>query len=119
MSIVAETINFLLSTGNSGNTGNEPGKTEEKAQKAVPILGKRIGNTGNNPQKIRVSENFNPDDAGGAQSYDNVIPFPQILDLGSAMLKRDGCEGHKWSDYYPSKKVRVAKIIHDAKEIQE
>ncbi len=119
MSIVAETINFLLSTGNSGNTGNEPGKTEEKAQKAVPIFAKRIGNTGNNPRKIRVSEDFNPDDAGGAQSYDNVIPFPQILDLGSAMIKRAGCEGHKWSDYCPSEKVRVAKMIHDAKEIQE
>ncbi len=64
MSIFAETINFLLSTGNSGNIGNEPGKTEEKAQKAVPILGKRTGNNGNNPQKIQVSENFNSDGAG-------------------------------------------------------
>ncbi len=51
MSIVAETINFLLSTGNSGNIGNEPGKTEEKAQKAVPILGKHTRNTGNSPIK--------------------------------------------------------------------
>ena len=51
MSIVAETIDFLLSTGNSGNTGNEPGKPEEKSQKAVPILGKRTGNNGNGPIK--------------------------------------------------------------------
>ncbi len=51
MSIVAETIDFLLSTGNSGNTGNEPGKPEEKSQKAVPTLGKRTGNNGNGPIK--------------------------------------------------------------------
>ena len=50
---------------------------------------------------------------------DNVIPFPRYKDLGRAMLKREGCEEHKWSDYYPSKKVRVAKIIHDAKETSE
>ncbi len=43
----------------------------------------------------------------------------QVQDHGPAMLKRDGCEGHKWSDYYPSEKVRVAKMIHEAKEIQE
>ncbi len=35
----------------------------------------------------------------------------QVQDLGPAMLKRDGCEGHKWSDYYPSEKVRVSKLI--------
>ncbi len=49
----------------------------------------------------------------------NVIPFPRYKVCGPAMLKRDGCEGHKWSDYYPSKKVRVAKITHDAKETSE
>ncbi len=49
----------------------------------------------------------------------NVIPFPRYKVCGPAMLKRDGCEGHKWSDYYPSEKVRVAKITHDAKETQE
>ncbi len=43
----------------------------------------------------------------------------QVQDLGPAMLKREGCEGHKWSDYYPSEKVRVAKMIHEVKEIQE
>ncbi len=43
----------------------------------------------------------------------------QVQNLGPAMLKREGCEEHKWSDYYPSKKVRVAKIIHDAKETSE
>ncbi len=35
----------------------------------------------------------------------------QVQHLGPAMLKRDGCEGHKWSDYYPSEKVRVGKLI--------
>ena len=43
----------------------------------------------------------------------------QVQDLGPTMLKRDGCEEHKWSDYYPSEKVRVAKMIHDAKETSE
>ena len=43
----------------------------------------------------------------------------QVQDHGPAMLKREGCEGHKWSDYYPSEKVRVAKMIHEVKEIQE
>ncbi len=52
-------------------------------------------------------------------SVPKVSTKTQVQDLGPAMLKRDGCEGHKWSDYYPSKKVRVAKITHDAKEIQE
>lgn len=39
------------------------------------------------------------------------LPMPkaptktQLQDLGPAMLKRDGCEGHKWSDYYPSEKA--------------
>ncbi len=53
------------------------------------------------------------------------LPVPEaptkteIQDRGAAMLKRDGCEEHKWSDYYPSKKVRVAKMIHDAKETSE
>ena len=49
----------------------------------------------------------------------NVIPFPRYKVCGPAMLKRDGCEGHKWSDYCPSEKVRVAKMIHDAKETSE
>ncbi len=35
----------------------------------------------------------------------------QVQDLGPAMLKREGCEGHKWSDYYPSEKVRVGKLV--------
>ncbi len=48
-----------------------------------------------------------------------VFTKTQVQDLGPAMLKREGCEGHKWSDYYPSEKVRVAKMIHEAKEIQE
>ncbi len=43
----------------------------------------------------------------------------QIQHLGPAMLKREGYEGHKWSDYCPSEKVRVAKMIHDAKETSE
>ena len=61
MSIVAETINFLLSTGNSGNIGNESEKTEEKAQKAVPILGKRTGNNGNTPIKTEKEAAHIPD----------------------------------------------------------
>ncbi len=36
---------------------------------------------------------------------------PQVQDLGPAMLKRDGCEGHKPSDYRESEKVRVDKLI--------
>ncbi len=53
------------------------------------------------------------------------LPVPEaptkteIQDRGAAMLKRDGCEGHKWSDYYPSEKVRVAMITHDTKETSE
>ena len=97
MSIAAETINFLLSTGRTGRTWRTPYITDGNA---APTPKQQVG-------------------AGGAQSHANVIPFPQIRDLGPAMLKRDGCEGHKWSDYYPSEKVRVAKMIHDAKETQE
>ncbi len=49
----------------------------------------------------------------------NVIPFPRDKVCGPAMLKREGCEEHKWSDYYRSEKVRVAKITHDTKETLE
>ncbi len=77
------------------------------------------GNTGNNPQKIRVSENFNPDDVGGAQSYDNVIPFPQIHDKGPAMIKREGCTGNSPWDYSPSDKVRIGQEIPCNERVDE
>ncbi len=31
--------------------------------------------------------------------------------LQEARIAEVGCEGHKWSDYYPSEKVCVSKLI--------
>ena len=53
------------------------------------------------------------------------LPMPkaptktQVQDLGPALIKREDCTGNKPSDYRESEKVRVAKMIHHAKETQK
>ncbi len=97
MSIAAETINFLLSTGRTGRTWRTPCITDGNA---APTPRQQVG-------------------AGGAQSYDNVIAFPQIRDKGRAMIKREGCTGNSPWDYSPSDKVRIGQLIPRDERVDE
>ncbi len=97
MSIAAETINFLLSPGCTGRTWRTPCITDGNA---APTPRQQVG-------------------AGGAQSYDNVILFPQIRDHGPAMIKREGCTGNSPWDYSASDKVRIGQLIPCNERVDE